>query len=220
MTQAEEDYLKAIFKIAEREKQSVSTNAIAALLNTTAASVTDMLKKLALKELVNYKKYHGVQLSDSGNKLAIQLIRKHRLWEVFLVDKLKFNWNEVHDMAEQLEHIKSTELIRRLDIFLGHPKFDPHGDPIPNAEGKFTIRNQVPLMDLSPSQNGVVIGVRNNNDKLLDYLTELEIKLGTHLKLVSVAKYDNSHTIIIDHQNQSTISKEVANKILLRKTNV
>ena len=148
ISHTEENYLKAIFKIAERENKTASTNSIAAILNTSAASVSDMLKRLSDKKLINYKKYKGVTLTTEGNIVATHLVRKHRLWEVFLVNKLKFSWEQVHDIAEQLEHIQSLELINRLDNFLNNPKFDPHGDPIPNAEGKFTLRNQHPLNDL------------------------------------------------------------------------
>ena len=135
---AEENYLKAIFKITEKEGKTATTNAIAAALNTTAASVTDMLKRLAEKDLINYEKYRGVQLSSGGEQIATILIRKHRLWEVFLVNKLGFAWDEVHELAEQLEHIQGEALVERLDEYLGRPQFDPHGDPIPDAEGRWT----------------------------------------------------------------------------------
>jgi DtxR family transcriptional regulator, Mn-dependent transcriptional regulator len=130
-TLSEENYLKAIYHLSKEEDESVSTNALAERLETTAASVSDMLKKLAKKELIEYKKYQGVNISEKGKRVALQIIRKHRLWEVFLVEKLSFNWDEVHEIAEQLEHIDSPTLVKRLDEFLGYPKFDPHGDPIP-----------------------------------------------------------------------------------------
>ena len=141
-----ENYLKAIYKISEKEQKTVSTSAISNEMNTTSASVTDMLKRLSYKELINYKKYRGVTLTKEGNRIATNLIRKHRLWEVFLLKHLNFRWHEVHDIAEELEHIDSDDLIERLDGFLGHPKFDPHGDPIPNKDGKITLRSQIPLL--------------------------------------------------------------------------
>ena len=145
----EENYLKAIYKISERNNNLASTSAISAELNTTAASVTDMLKKLSNKALINYQKYRGVSLTKEGGSLATALIRKHRLWEVFLVDKLHFSWDEVHDIAEELEHINSAALIERLDAFLEYPKFDPHGEPIPNKDGKIMLRRQLPLTPFS-----------------------------------------------------------------------
>src|ERR1700743_3108906 len=138
-TLAEENYLKSIYHLSY-QSINVSTNQIAALLNTRAASVTDMLKKLADKQLINYTRYQGVNLTPAGENIAIHIIRKHRLWEYFLVEKLNFKWDEVHEMAEELEHISSTELIDRLDQFMGYPKYDPHGDPIPDSNGNFTAK--------------------------------------------------------------------------------
>ena len=135
-TKAEENYLKTIFKLSEKEKDSVSTNAIAEELETKPSSVSDMLKKLSEKKLINYIKYQGVSLTPLGHRLAVHVIRKHRLWEVFLVSHLNFKWDEVHDIAEQLEHIKSKALVNRLDAFLNFPSYDPHGDPIPNQKQK------------------------------------------------------------------------------------
>ena len=145
LSYAEENYLKAILKLSGSPDGTVSTNAIAAQLDTSAASVTDMLKKLSDKELITYQRYKGASLTDDGQRIATTLVRKHRLWEVFLVQSLGMTWDEVHEIAEELEHIQSDRLIDRLDHFLGHPKFDPHGDPIPNAQGKYTLRAQIPL---------------------------------------------------------------------------
>ncbi|MGB5928452.1 MAG: metal-dependent transcriptional regulator, partial [Cyclobacteriaceae bacterium] len=146
---AEENYLKAIYHLSTEDEGNVSTNAISETLNTKPASVSDMLRKLSGKELVSYRKYQGVSLTPSGRKVALQVIRKHRLWEVFLVDKLNFNWDEVHDVAEQLEHIQSPLLIHQLDEFLGHPAYDPHGDPIPDENGGFPEKEQSPLSELT-----------------------------------------------------------------------
>ena len=157
ITHAEENYLKAIFTIAEKEAGPALTNAIATLMQTSAASVTDMLKRLSDKQLISYEKYRGVQLTQEGNRVATVLIRKHRLWEVFLVDKLGFAWDEVHELAEQLEHVQGDELVSRLDQFLGRPRFDPHGDPIPDAEGRWTYRKQAPLATLQPGSYTVQV---------------------------------------------------------------
>jgi Mn-dependent transcriptional regulator len=144
----EENYIKAIFHLSEKSEQSVATNDIAAQVNATAASVSDMLKKLKQKKLITYEKYYGVKLTVEGQKQALAIVRKHRLWEVFLVDKLGYSWDEIHDLAEQLEHIRSEELIERLDKFLGNPKFDPHGDPIPDSSGKIQTVKHVLLSEV------------------------------------------------------------------------
>src|SRR5580693_6558937 len=153
-TFTEENYLKAIYHLS-LQSESVSTNQIAASLNTKAASVTDMLKKLADKELINYTKYQGVTLTPQGEKIAVSIIRKHRLWEYFLVEKLNFKWDEVHDVAEELEHISSKELADRLDQFMGYPKYDPHGDPIPDSNGKLKTHELKPVSSLSINSNGI-----------------------------------------------------------------
>lgn len=215
-TLAEENYLKAIFKIAEKEKKSVSTNAIAKQMSTSAASVSDMLKKLADKNLIHYEKYKGVSLTTLGNFEATQLIRKHRLWEVFLVDKLRFRWDQVHDIAEELEHINSDELIRRLDIYLGKPKFDPHGDPIPNAEGKFTLRNQIGFNDLKEGQTGILVGVKEHTTTFLEYLNSLQISLGTELTIKNKVRYDESIQLLINKTHEHTITHAVAQNLLVK----
>jgi len=217
LSTAEENYLKAIFKISEKAKKSASTNAIAKLLSTSAASVTDMLKRLAEKELINYEKYKGVTLKPEGIKHATELIRKHRLWEVFLVKKLRFSWDQVHEIAEQLEHIESKELVMRLDAFLDYPKFDPHGDPIPNADGKFTIRSQTPLSDMHKGQQGTLVGVREHQTEFLKYLNSLSIKLGTRFTVLNSVPYDGSMQVSIDGKREITITSMVAQNLLIRK---
>ena len=214
-TKAEENYLKAIYKIGERDSKVASTNSIAAEMQTTAASVTDMIKRLSAKGLVNYEKYKGVSLTSDGRKTATQLVRKHRLWETFLVKKLHFKWDEVHDIAEELEHIDSDELINRLEEFLEHPKFDPHGDPIPNADGKYTLRNQIPLSELAIGSHATVVAVRDHDDVLLKHLNELGIALNKSLQVVERYEYDDSARIMID-TSIHTISSHVAQCLLVR----
>ncbi len=213
----EENYLKAILKIAEKEKKSVSTNSIAKLLETTAASVTDMLKRLAEKELINYEKYRGVTLTNEGNKVAISLIRRHRLWEVFLVEKLRFDWVHVHDIAEELEHIFSEELILRLDAFLDYPKFDPHGDPIPNAEGRFTIRHQIPLSDIASGLICKVIGVKEHSNSFLKYLNQIKVKIGVEIQVLERLEFDGSLKVMVDKKETLTISDKVAQSLLVKR---
>lgn len=216
LSQTEENYLKAVYKIAESDQGSVSTNAIAKMMNTSAASVTDMIKRLSEKEYVDYKKYYGVELTKLGRDTATLLIRKHRLWETFLVSKLNFSWEEVHDVAEQLEHIQSEKLIQRLDEFLAYPKFDPHGDPIPSPDGKFTLRSQTILADMNVGDQGHVIAVKIHDTPFLQHLNQIGIQINTPLKIVSKQDYDQSTTVLIN-QNPVQLSEKVANQILLKK---
>jgi len=177
-TLSEENYLKAIFHLERKYPSGVSTNALAEEMETKASSVTDMIKKLSDKDLVNYKKYQGVKLSKSGKHTAVSVIRKHRLWEVFLVEKLGFAWDEVHDVAEQLEHIQSEKLIQELDKFLGFPKQDPHGDPIPDAQGNFSVFNKALLADLDKGDSGICVGLKDSSPAFLQFLDKYNIALG------------------------------------------
>jgi DtxR family Mn-dependent transcriptional regulator len=216
-TSTEEDYIKAIFKITERNQGTASTNSVAEHLSTSAASVTDMLKRLSEKEFFHYEKYKGVYLTTKGRALATQLIRKHRLWEYFLVNKLGFSWDEVHDIAEQLEHVKSDKLIEKLDSYLGSPKYDPHGDPIPNAEGKFTIRTQVSLFNLSVGEEAIVVGVKEHDKPFLQYLDTLKINIGTTLKVINHIDFDLSKEILIDNDATSVLSHKVCINLYVKK---
>ncbi|MEM6379450.1 MAG: metal-dependent transcriptional regulator [Bacteroidota bacterium] len=220
ISHTEENYLKAIFKISEKTGSNASTNAIAQAMDTSAASVTDMIQRLSAKSLINYEKYKGVTLSEAGQQIATSLIRKHRLWEVFLVEQLQFSWDEVHEIAEQLEHIKSEELVRRLDSFLEHPKFDPHGDPIPDAEGNFTFRKQVLLMDLDVEEEGIVVGVQDTSTQFLQYLDQMKLVLGVEVKLLERFSYDESIRIEVKQtQKQLTLSKKVCQNIYVQRSN-
>lgn len=212
----EENYLKAIYKIHERNKSAASTNAIAEIMATTAASVTDMMRKLAQKEMIRYEKYKGARLTAQGAVVATALIRRHRLWETFLADKLNFSWEEVHELAEQLEHIKSEKLIERLDKLLGFPKYDPHGDPIPNADGKFTLREQLMLSQLQMGEKGVLIGVKNHNDDFLSYLNELKINLGSEFEIVNKVLYDQSIKVILLGQ-EIVLTEKVSSNLMIKK---
>ncbi|MBX0289793.1 metal-dependent transcriptional regulator [Hymenobacter sp. HSC-4F20] len=212
----EENYLKAIYKLAEAQPgQEVSTNSVAEALQTRAASVTDMLRRLGEKGLLHYTRYRGVTLTAEGRRLALLTIRKHRLWEVFLVQQLGFNWDEVHDVAEQMEHIDSDLLIRRLDEFLGHPQFDPHGDPIPTAEGVLHRPQHRLLADLRPGDQGVVVAVKNTSPAFLQYLDKVGIKLGTHLEVIDKITFDNSLEIRIISSKEYLVSAEVSRNIFV-----
>ena len=215
ITLAEENYLKAILSISLNKDGKVSTNAIANEIGTSAASVSDMLKKLQEKKFIKYEKYKGVELSESGQNKAINILRKHRLWETFLVNKLGFNWSEVHDVAEQLEHIQSSELIDRLDIFLEHPKFDPHGEPIPTREGEIASTNTTPLNELLVNTKGKIMGVSLDEKDFLDYLTKLNITIGTEITLLEKISFDKSLSIKIANTKQH-ISNDVAKHLLIK----
>ncbi len=216
LSQTEENYLKAIYKNAGAE-QSVSTNAISKTLKTSAASVTDMLKKLADKDLLHYEKYKGVRLTDSGRSVSTHLIRKHRLWEVFLYKKLNFKWGEVHDIAEQLEHIQSPELVERLDAFLGFPKVDPHGDPIPDAEGNYEVEEKVLLSELPEGARGKIIGLAEHSKNFLAHLDAMDIKLGLNIKIIEKFSFDNSIKIKIKPDKVLVLSAKVAQSLFINK---
>ncbi|WP_348798184.1 metal-dependent transcriptional regulator [Flavobacterium adhaerens] len=216
MTFSEENYLKSIYHLTVNLDGEVSTNAIAEMMETKASSVTDMLKKLADKDLVNYKKYQGVSLTDNGKLAAKMIIRKHRLWEVFLVEKLDFSWDEVHDVAEQLEHIKSEKLINKLDDFLGNPTEDPHGDPIPDAQGRIiTIEKQL-LSELHANQVGICVGVKDNSSEFLKYLDKQQIGLGTKIEVLSKETFDLSVKIRVNN-NDFVISNKIASNLFVKK---
>lgn len=215
MTFSEENYLKAIYHLTVSSDAGVSTNAIAEMMETKASSVTDMLKKLAEKDLVNYKKYQGVSLTDTGKLNAKMIVRKHRLWEVFLVEKLNFSWDEVHDIAEQLEHIKSEKLINKLDDFLGNPTEDPHGDPIPDANGKIINTEKQLLSELSENQNGICVGVKDTSSEFLKYLDKQEISLGSKIKIIGKETFDLSLKINISNR-ELTISNKIASNIFVK----
>jgi len=217
ISKTEENYLKAVFSILEKGNASASTNAISSKMQTSAASVTDMVKRLAKKKLVLHESHKGVRLTGSGEKVATMLVRKHRLWEVFLVEKLNFNWDEVHEMAEELEHIQSEEMINRLDDFLGNPKFDPHGDPIPDRSGKFTERLQVILGEMQVGEHGTVVGVREHSTPFLQYLNQLNLGLGTAIKILEKYEFDNSVKVLLEKSNEVVISGKVAQNIFLQK---
>jgi len=212
---AEENYLKAIYHLSNGGENDVSTNSLAESINTKAASASDMIKKLADKKVIFYEKYRGVNISSKGKLTALNVIRKHRLWETFLVEKLKFNWDEVHDVAEQLEHIKSPLLIKRLDEFLAYPKYDPHGDPIPNEIGEFKAKRQIPLSQVLTGKSGVIVSVKNSNSALLKYLDKIGAYLGAKVKILDKAEFDNSLEILIDNRKRVSISNEVSKNILI-----
>jgi DtxR family transcriptional regulator, Mn-dependent transcriptional regulator len=214
----EENYLKAIYHLSEAGKNAVSTNSLADNMNNRAASVTDMIKRLSAKGVISYEKYHGVNISDEGKMAALKVIRKHRLWETFLVDKLGFNWDQVHDVAEQLEHIQSSLLIEKLDGFLGHPAIDPHGHPIPDKDGKIKEIKQMPLSEFSTGRNGIVFSVRDGSPKFLQYLSKIGIHIGASIKILERIEFDGSLEIMIDKKEKAFISREASENLLVKES--
>lgn len=216
LTHTEENYLKIIYHLSHTEESGISTNAIAQKIDTKASSVTDMIKKLKEKELINHEKYQGVTITPLGMQTAKMIIRKHRLWEVFLVDKLNFNWDEVHDVAEELEHIKSEKLINALDAFLGYPKEDPHGDPIPNAKGEIPYREKELLTETTANNDYMCVGVKDTSSAFLQYLDRQKIALGSTFKVLKHETFDQSVTILFQ-KNELTLSKVVAQNLFVKK---
>src|SRR5690554_74098 len=215
MTLAEENYLKAIFHLEMEKGGEISTNAIAESMDTKPSSVTDMVQKLGEKEMLVYKRYKGVQLTETGRKLAAYVIRKHRLWEVFLVEKLNFHWDEVHDIAEQLEHIQSDELITRLDQFLGSPDFDPHGDPIPDVNGVLKRTEKKLLSEIEKNHQGVCVGVKESNPEFLQYLDKKKISIGTKITVLGKEFFDGSMVIRVE-DSQFFISNKIAENLFVQ----
>jgi len=217
ITLSEENYLKAIYHLGKQGSQSVSTNAIAHKVKAKASSVTDMMKKMADKHLVNYKKYQGVNLTEDGRSHAINVIRKHRLWEVFLVEKLDFSWDEVHEVAEQLEHIRSEKLTQQLDAFLGFPERDPHGDPIPDKNGNFTFTNKILLANAELETDYTCVGVKDSSANFLKYLNKYNVTLGTELQVMSKEDFDGSMTIRFNNIRLN-VSKAIATNLYIKTT--
>ena len=215
MTLSEENYLKTIYHLTGVSDTGVSTNAIAEKMETKASSVTDMLRKLAEKDWVDYKKYQGVTLTEKGKLAAKMIVRKHRLWEVFLVEKLHFPWDEVHDIAEQLEHIKSEELTNKLDDFLGNPTKDPHGDAIPDRKGKIITIEKVLLSELPENQESICVGVRDSSAEFLKYLDKNNIELGSKIKILSKEEFDLSLKIT-NGASEMTVSNKIASNLFVK----
>lgn len=215
LSYAEENYLKTIYHLSDAGKEPVSTNALAENMNNKAASVTDMIKKLSSKGVITYEKYHGVNVSPRGKMQALMVIRKHRLWETFLVEKLGFPWDKVHEVAEQLEHIQSTLLIEKLDEFLGYPSVDPHGHPIPDSQGRIKELQQVILSDWPDGKKGIVRSVKDGSEVFLQYLSKIGISLGSNIKIIERAAFDGSLEILINNRKKAFISREASQNLLV-----
>jgi DtxR family Mn-dependent transcriptional regulator len=218
-----ENYLKCIYQLEEQlvgertdSTKGITTGAIADRMETQAPSVSDMLRKLSERGWATYEKYQGTHLTFEGRKIAVDILRKHRLGEVFLVEKLGFKWDEVHDIAEQLEHVVSEDLVDRLDAWLGHPQFDPHGDPIPDKKGVMRDkRKKKSLHDMQSGEAGVLVGLGDTSDTFLRYLDSFEIALGTRITIVERFEFDGSVRVLSNDKDKLTLSSQVAANLLL-----
>jgi DtxR family transcriptional regulator, Mn-dependent transcriptional regulator len=215
LTSSEENYLKIIYQLSESGTKGVSTNDISGMTKTKPASVSDMLRKLSDKQMIEYRKYYGVHMTEDGKRFALQTIRKQRLWEVFLVEKLRFSWDEVVDVADQLEHIHSPVLIQRLDEYLGYPKFDPHGDPIPDEFGEVKARPRYSLVDLQINDSGQIVAVQDSSSAFLRYLDKVGAYIGARIKLLDKVEFDGSVEILVDGKKTIFMSKDVACNIMV-----
>ena len=213
-TTSEENYIKSIYHL-QQETGMVNTNSLATEMNTRAASVTDMLKKLKTKKILQYERYKGFKLNETGKKVALGVVRRHRLWEYFLVDKLGFEWDKVHPIAEELEHVSSDELIKRLERFLGNPSFDPHGDPIPDSNGKVPVIKQLNLAALPINQIVTVSSVSNQSQQMLEMLKHYHIGIGTKLSVVKRFEFDGSLEIKVVKKAACIISDQVAKNVFV-----
>ena len=214
-TLSEENYLKIIYNLYKEGLTKITPTAIAEALANNPASVVDMIKKLVDKDLVHYEKSKGVKLTEKGELIAISIVRKHRLWEAFLLEKLGYGWDKVHDIAEQLEHVHHPDLADRLDKFLGFPKYDPHGDPIPKANGETAITYKTLLAEIAEGNTCRVVAVKDTSPSFLQYLKKLEIGIGTKIQLVEKIPFDNSIVILIGNEGRTTVSKVFAENLLV-----
>lgn len=216
LSAAEENYLKYIYQLGETQNGIVKTNDLAYKLEHSAASVTDMLKRLSDKKLVSYKKYYGVSLTKIGQQIAIQVMRKHRLWETFLAKNLKFTWDKIHDIAEQLEHIQSDELVDKMDEYLGYPKFDPHGDPIPDKQGNILVPNVICLTDAKLKKLYILQNVNDDSASFLKYLNKIQLQLNDKIKIIEKEEFDETMQIIVNDKRQITISNDAAQNMFVK----
>jgi DtxR family Mn-dependent transcriptional regulator len=214
-TLSEENYLKAILRLSQKSNEKITATAIAEALGNNAASVIDMIKKLTDKNLIEYDKKKGARLTPQGLKDSILIMRKHRLWEVFLLEKLGYHWDEIHEIAEELEHISDATLADRLDKFLGFPEYDPHGDPIPTSSGKLPKTYTVSLSDAKTGANCRVAAVRDTSAAFLQYLVKLGIGINSQIKVMEKISYDGSLVIKINNGENVTVSQKFSENILI-----
>lgn len=214
LSTAEENYLKAIFHLTLESRQSeTGTNKVADFLNVSPSSVNSMVKKLRTKGLVGYQRYGKLHLSDSGEKLALEMIRRHRLWETFLYKHLNFGWDEIHEVAEELEHINSEKLIKELEAFLGFPKLDPHGDAIPRSDQKYEPADKLTLQQVKEGVSCRIVAVRDNSVAFLQYVSKLGLELSSQIEIVERRSFDQSLLIRIGQEKEVNVSEKFASNV-------
>ncbi len=213
--QFEENYLKELYKLSQKDVKKVNNTALSRAMSLNPATVLEMVRKLSEKGLVDLLPDKSIQLTEQGRKIGLLIIRKHRLWEVFLVNKLQYKWSEVHDLAEQLEHVGSEDLINRLDEFLGFPPYDPHGDPIPDRHGKLKKNTAIALSKGAKNKTYQVVSFADTADSFLDYLSKLQIEPGCRIKITDRLEYDGSFSLSIQ-KNTIQVSEKVASNILVQ----
>jgi DtxR family transcriptional regulator, Mn-dependent transcriptional regulator len=211
---SEENYLKALYKLSSKQVKKVNNIALAKALDLNPATVLEMVRKLANRNDIELNADKSIALTEKGKKKALLTIRKHRLWEVFLVEKLNYQWNEVHDLAEQLEHVESDDLINRLEAFLEYPSFDPHGDPIPDKKGKIKYSAAIPLSEGQKGKTYEIIRLGDTDDQFLKLLSKLQIQLKTKVKLLEQNSYDNSLLVSIQ-KKEFILSEKIAINLLV-----
>jgi len=216
-TLSEENYLKVVYHLDKQGLKKITPTAISEALNNNPASVVDMIKKLGDKKMLQYDKTKGVKLTEKGKNIAISVVRKHRLWEAFLLEKLGYGWDEVHEIAEQLEHVQNPELADRLDKYLGFPQYDPHGDPIPKANGETALTYKTLLAEIPEGKNCRVVAVKDTSPSFLQYLKKLDIGIGTKISIIEKIPFDNSIVIIAGKNLKTTVSKIFAENLLVHE---
>ncbi len=216
LSYTEENYLKTLLQLTveNNSQEKAGTNELAAQLGVKPATATDMLKKLKAKSLIDYQKYGKISLTAEGRKSAIDVLRKHRLWETFLYEKLEFTWDEVHEVAEQLEHINSQKLVDKLDKFLGYPEFDPHGDAIPNAKGEIKVQSKKTLSQAEVGSTCLMVAVKDNSAPFLQYVVKVGLGINNQIKILSKQPYDAILEIEVN-EKKSTVSQKFAENIFI-----
>jgi DtxR family Mn-dependent transcriptional regulator len=211
---SEENYLKTLYKLETKQVKKVNNIALSKALELNPATVLEMVRKMSEKKLVEVLPDKRIQLTDKGKKKALQIIRRHRIWEVFLVEKLNYKWNEVHDLAEQLEHIESDDLVKRIDAFLDYPSIDPHGDPIPDENGKIKKVKTQPLIEAPQKRKVTILALGNSSDEFLKYLNKIGLSIGDVIEVSEVEDFDRSVTILY-RKSSITLSNEAASNLLV-----
>lgn len=211
-----ENYLKTIYHLSAQNSSVVNNKQLADKLNVIPATVTEAVKKLNELKLVIYEKSYGVRLTSAGSKMAIGIVRRHRIWETYLAKELGFGWDEVHEIAEELEHIKNDKLIKKLSEKLGNPSFDPHGDPIPDEKGKIQKSNFIKLSEVKIKNDYKVMGVTDHSTAFLKYLEKHELIIGAQISIKTIEDFDNS-IILVCRKKDVTISPKAADCMIVQE---